>query len=320
LHDEGEGAEGGWSQPKLTARPKARPDAHHSGCNFVKRVTSMTQRESPIEDRAATGGLLIDPGNGLDEAQRSRLDEAGFLVLEDLMSVEWLDALRDRVAELYDREADRAGMEFKQEPGCRRLANLVDKGPVFERVIAQPQVLACVGHVLGPRFKLSSLNARTALPGCEKQPLHADMGAIRDEQGYWVCNSVWMLDDFTPDNGPLRVVPGSHRSGRLPQDVMVDSSGSHPDEVQVTGRTGTVVVMNAHLWHGGQANRASTPRTALHAFYCRWDKPQQQYQKGLLRAEVQERLAPGLRRLLALDDPLNDELAGYCGPRSGFLV
>jgi ectoine hydroxylase-related dioxygenase (phytanoyl-CoA dioxygenase family) len=247
------------------------------------------------------------------------LDEAGFLVLEDVMSMELLDALRERIAELYDREADRAGVEFKQEPGCRRLANLVDKGAVFERVIAQPQILACVGHVLGPRFKLSSLNARTALPGCDSQPLHADMGAIRDEQGYWVCNSVWMLDDFTPDNGPLRVVPGSHRWGRLPQDVMADPSGPHPDEVRVTGRAGTVVVMNAHLWHGGHANRASTPRTALHAFYCRWDKPQQQHQKALLRVEVQERLAPGLRRLLALDDPSNDELAGHGGPRSGFL-
>ena len=41
----------------------------------------------------------------------------------------------------------------------------------------------------------------------------------------------------------------------------------------------TVVVMNAHLWHGGTANRTSAHRRALHAFYTRWDKPQQQYQK-----------------------------------------
>jgi ectoine hydroxylase-related dioxygenase (phytanoyl-CoA dioxygenase family) len=279
----------------------------------------MIRPESPGEDRDVAGCLLSDRGGGLDGALRSQLDEAGFVALEDVMSVELLDALRERVAELYDHEADRAGAEFKQEPGCRRLANLVDKGAVFERVIAEPRVLACVGHVLGPRFKLSSLNARTALPGCDSQPLHADMGAIPDEQGYWVCNSVWMLDDFTPDNGPLRVVPGSHRWGRLPQDALADPNGCHPDEVRVTGRAGTVVVMNAHLWHGGDANRAGTPRTAVHAFYCRWDKPQQQHQKALLRAEVQERLAPDLRQLLALDDPLNDELAGHGGPRSGFL-
>jgi ectoine hydroxylase-related dioxygenase (phytanoyl-CoA dioxygenase family) len=181
----------------------------------------MTRSESPGEDRDAAGRLLFDRGGGLDGAQRSQLDEAGFLVLQDVMSVELLDALRARVAELYDREADRAGEEFKQEPGCRRLANLVDKGAVFERVIAQPQILAWVGHVLGPRFKLSSLNARTALPGCDSQPLHADMGAIRDERGYWVCNSVWMLDDFTPNNGPcvwsrVRTAGGGCRETRWP--------------------------------------------------------------------------------------------------------
>ena len=158
----------------------------------------------------------------LDEAQRSRLDEAGFVVLEDVMSRELLEALRQRVAALYELEADRAGAEFKQEPGCLRLANLVDKGAVFETVIAQPRVLACVRQVLGPAMKLSSLNARTALPGSASQPLHADMGAIADEEGYWVCNSVWMLDDFTPDNGALRVVPGSHSWRRLPQDVLAD--------------------------------------------------------------------------------------------------
>ena len=31
---------------------------------------------------------------------------------------------------------------------------------------------------------------------------------------------------------------------------------------------GTVVVMNAHLWHGGTANRSAKPRLAMHAFYC----------------------------------------------------
>src|SRR5262249_24547627 len=166
-------------------------------------------------------------------------------------------------------------------------------------------------------FKLSSLNARTALPGCDSQPLHADMRAIPDEHGYWVCNSVWMLDDFTPDNGPLRLVPGSHRLGRLPRGVMPHPRRPHPRQIRVTGRAGTVIGMNAHPWHGGLANRASTPRTAIHAFYCRWDKPQQQHQKALLRAEVQAGLSPGVRRLLALDDPRNDELAGHGGPPPG---
>lgn len=243
------------------------------------------------------------------------------------MSAELLAGLRTRVAQLYAAEGDRAGSEFKQEHGAGRLANLAAKGEVFYPVIACPEVLGCMAHVLGPRFKLSSLNARTALPGCQSQPLHADMGAIADEQGYWVCNSVWLLDDFTLDNGALRVVPGSHRWGRLPP--RATSDGDRPDPAEaghvrfaeelVTAPAGSVVVMNAHLWHGGSANKTSSPRSAIHAFYCRWDKPQQQHQKHLVPAEVQHALSPDLRAVLALDDPLNDELAASALPRSGFL-
>ena len=87
----------------------------------------------------------------------------------------------------------------------------------------------------------------------------------------------------------------------------------------MTGPAGGVVIMNAHLWHGGTANRTAAPRLAMHAFYCRRDKPQQQYQKQLLRPEVQATLSPGLRDLLALDDPLNDELSANVTVRSGFL-
>jgi ectoine hydroxylase-related dioxygenase (phytanoyl-CoA dioxygenase family) len=151
------------------------------------------------------------------------------------------------------------------------------------------------------------------------QPLHVDMGAIADDKGFWACNTVWMLDDFTTENGATRMIPGSHRWGKRPQDVLADPSVPHPDEILLTGRAGSVAVMNAHMWHGGTANRTSAPRLAMHAFYCRSDKPQQQYQKHLLRPEVQASLPSDVRRILALDDPLNDELASKAIVRSGFL-
>ena len=75
------------------------------------------------------------------------------------------------------------------------------------------------------------------------------------------------------------------------------------------GKAGTVVVMNAHAWHGGTDNRTDHPRRAMHVYYTRGDKPQQQYQKKWVRPEVQDRLSPLGRRLLALDDPRNDELS-----------
>jgi ectoine hydroxylase-related dioxygenase (phytanoyl-CoA dioxygenase family) len=243
------------------------------------------------------------------------LDEQGYVVLEDFMTTQLLADLRRRVEELFAEEGVQAGNEFKQELGCRRLANLVDKGEVFRAMIAMPQLLKHVGHVLGNDFKLSSLNARSVNPGGDgAQPLHVDMAAIPDKRGFWVCNSVWMLDDFTPANGSLLVVPGSHRWRRLPGPAEANVEG-----ILVTGGAGTVVVINAHLWHAGTANHTALPRTAVHAFYCRRDKPQQQHQKKLLRPEVQQRLSAPLRELLALDDEGNDRLSAEVAVRSGFL-
>lgn len=249
-------------------------------------------------------------------AQRHELDDIGYTVLPDFMPPAMLARMRARIAEIAAAEGERAGSEFKHEPGALRLANCVDKGEVFRDAIAMPAILEAVGQVLGEGFKLSSLNVRSALPNNgTAQPLHCDMGALPDERGYWVCNCIWMLDDFTLDNGPTRAVPGTHKLRRLPE----SPRDRHPGEVLLTGRAGKVVVMNAHLWHGGEANATDRPRTALHSFYCRADKPQQQYQKRLLRPETQAVLSPELRRLLALDDARNDELSAAVEVTSGFL-
>jgi len=125
-----------------------------------------------------------------------------------------------------------------------------------------------------------------------------------------------MLDDFTPANGATRMVPGSHLWRRLPPPEMYEA---HPEQQLVTGKAGTVVVMNAHMWHGGTANRTGAPRRAMHVYYTRFDKPQQQYQKRWLSAELQARLSPEMRKILALDDPRNDELSSTGSGMSGFM-
>src|SRR3569832_2168200 len=122
----------------------------------------------------------------MNDADRRQLDEQGYLVLPGLMSPDLLARLRARVDELFAEEGDRAGWEFMTEPGARRLANLVNKGRVFEEVIVTPEVLDAMAHVLGPKFKLSSLNVRSADPqSASDQPLHADSGALADAEGYW---------------------------------------------------------------------------------------------------------------------------------------
>jgi hypothetical protein len=251
----------------------------------------------------------------LSDSAKQQLEEQVYLVLPGFLTPEEVARFNERVEKLFTLEGDHAGSEFKTEPGARRLANMVDKGEIFERVIETAEVLEGIEVVLGPDFKLSSLNVRSANPhNGAAQPLHVDSGALPDERGNSVCNSVWMLDDFTEHNGALRIVPGSHRWGRLPE-----PNAKPEGEILVTGKAGTVVVMNAHMWHGGSENFTRRQRRAMHVYYIRGDKPQQQYQKRLVRAEVQASLSPLGRKLLALDDPRNDKLSAMGSGASGFM-
>ncbi len=256
----------------------------------------------------------------LTQQQCDQLEEQGFLLLVDFSTASQMDELQEQIEYLFKQEGESAGSEFKQELHSRRLSNLINKGDVFRRLVSQQDVLELVQIVLGEQYKLSSLNARSANPRQPAgQPLHADMGAIADARGSWVCNIIWLVDDFTTENGCLRVVPGSHRANQLPQDTVADPLAMHPEEVLVTGPRGSLIVLNAHLWHGGTANRTAQPRTALHGFFCRRDKPQQQYQKQLIDLDLQRSFTPELRHLLALDDTENDRLARQQVARSGFL-
>src|SRR5712691_10801105 len=89
----------------------------------------------------------------MTETEMATLDEQGYLVFENFMGEELLEQIRARVEELFTEEGEGAGSEFKPEPFTRRLANLVNKGEVFQRVVAMPKILECIRHVLGPHFK-----------------------------------------------------------------------------------------------------------------------------------------------------------------------
>jgi ectoine hydroxylase-related dioxygenase (phytanoyl-CoA dioxygenase family) len=68
---------------------------------------------------------------------------------------------------------------------------------------------------------------------------------------------MWCITAFTPDNGPLRVIPGSHRVSQPPTDVLAFGSGMgpHPDEVKIVAPAGSVILFNsADLWHSGTLN------------------------------------------------------------------
>ncbi len=256
----------------------------------------------------------------VSEAEKRQLEERSYAVLHNWMSPELLTEARAALDAQFAAEGDNAGAEFRKEQETQRLANLVDKGEIFRRIVSMPEILEYVAAVIPGDFKLSSLNARAPNPKSDwVQPLHCDTGAVADEKGNSVCNVIWMLDDFTPENGATRLVPGSHKWLRLPQDAVTDTMAPHPDEILLTAPAGSVAVVNTHAWHGGTANRSGGTRRCLHAFYCRWDKPQQQFQRDMLSEATKAGLSPALRQLLAIDDAYNAEISLANPFRSGFL-
>ena len=248
-------------------------------------------------DMAAALAELGVTGDLLDAETKERLDRNGFAPLPGILSAAQVDAFNSRLAELTREEGDLAGLEVHQEAGTDRLADLVNKDPMFEVCFTHPLVLAAMAHVLG-EFKLSSLNSRAALPGQGLQGLHADWGRREPGEGFSVCNSIWLLDDFTAENGATRVVPGSHLRPELPGDVVDDPSAPHPDQVQLTAPAGTVVIFNSHVWHGGTLNRSDRPRRAMHSYFTRRENTQQLDQRTFVREETLARLSPAARFIL----------------------
>ena len=201
---------------------------------------------------------------GLTQEKRAELDEKGYTVLPGLIDGPWLAALRERFESLCEAEGAGAGLEVHQETGTRRLADLVNKGAAFDHVYTHPTVLAGIHHVIGRDFKLSSLNARDALPGEGHQRLHADWSTDYDGR-FHVCNSIWLLDDFTEENGCTRLVPGTHK-GRHPGSALEDALATHPKEDHLVAPAGTVAVFNSHTWqwrHSESHQERQSPSAAL---------------------------------------------------------
>ncbi len=233
------------------------------------------------------------------------LDAQGYLPLPGVLTQTQIETFTARLQELAAEEGEAAGSEVHQEEGTIRLSNLINKDPVFDLCFIHPRILAGINRVLSCGFRVHSLNARFALPGKGAQALHMDWGSndpqdwekLKAKQ-FYVCNSIWLLSDFTAENGATRVVPGSHLRAQAPADEMDDPTQPAPDEEIVTAPAGTVVVFNSHTWHGGTLNRSKHMRGAMHMAFVRRDWPQQTDQRKFLRPATEKRLSPEARFLL----------------------
>lgn len=244
----------------------------------------------------------------LSKQEIHKLNKDGYLGLGQLLSASEVQAVNQRIDELISQEGENAGSELfdskyirhPKEAGADRLADLVNKGPIFDQFYTHPKVLAAIEAVLGGAYKLSSLNYRAARPGLGLQKLHVDYGNIVPEGGYKVCNTIWLLDNFTEYNGATRIVPGTHTSKNLPQDTLEDCNLPHPHEIKIIAPAGSVFVFNSHVWHGGTTNQTDKHRRSIHSYFCTKDQPQQLDQQKYITEETKMRIGTQGQHILGI--------------------
>lgn len=271
--------------------------------------------------------ILGVKADGLAEEHRRSLDEKGYFIAEGFFSKEATDEMRAEFDRLREIEGDFGGHEVHIEPGAPRLANLFNKSPAFDRCLACAPTLAAAHYLLG-EIHTYSLNGRNPLRGQGQQPLHSDVPRT-SENDWRMVNSMIMLDDMTEDNGATRVVPGSHKWVPLnvpdvnmaevaaievtaeDRKIMpADPAAPYPGEVRLTGRAGTVAVINGHTWHGGTANTSGKPRRVLHLAIGRRDVPQQFVERNFVTDSLYERTNEAMKYLLDIEG-VEPKVHGY---------
>ena len=105
---------------------------------------------------------------------------------------------------------------------------------------------------------------------------------------------MWMLTDFTADNGATRVVPGSHLAGRPPT-----PNREYPHEMPVVGRKGSVLIWHGALWHRNGPNTTTDQhRMGANAAYIPWVVHRPPEGWPLVRRELYESFPDRLQQML----------------------
>lgn len=236
----------------------------------------------------------------MNDDQKAQLNQQGFILLESVISEEQADQMRQISIQLAKEEIANgtANLYLGQS---QRVWNLVNKHPIFAQFIQDPAVLEAMEYLLGKDCTLSSFTVNRIAPGAEAAGLHIDfpLGSLPTPRPTFplVANSVWFLDDFTVQNGATYCVPTSHcRLVDLPQ-----PNTNYPDSIQVSGKKGSILIINGAVWHGSAANRTNHDRVGLLGFFCRSViKPQQNHLELITKSTLKS-ATPTLRRLLGFD-------------------
>lgn len=238
--------------------------------------------------------------DALTNDERRSLDDKGFVVLHDVLAREQVSEIVDRLGQLAESTERDHSREAVVEPEMIKVLDLINGGEVFDVGYTHPRVLAAARHVLGGDMKFHSMGSRSATPGYGHQALHLDFGRDLGQPHPAGCNTLWTLVDFCRHNGGTRLVPGSHKTGQNPREVLDDPTADVPGEIRLEAPAGSVVVFGGHTWHGGAQNLSDDVRWTLLTAFCKPDHAQDPPLAGMIDEVVRSRLSKASVELLDL--------------------
>lgn len=204
-----------------------------------------------------------------------------------------------RLTAAYD-----AVMASASEPDLRvgtttnRVNDLVNRGEAFDALYQFPPLLDACARVIGGPFKLSSLVARTLRPRMPAQELHVDVN--RGCADWPLVGFILMVDEFRPENGATRAVPGSHQRADGPDGTVVNLRADQDGQELACGPAGSLLIFNGSAWHGHTENVTDAPRRSIHgSFIPREGKSATDF-AARMQPETRARLNPLARQLLGL--------------------
>lgn len=218
-----------------------------------------------------------------DVPEESRqLECDGWAVLRSVFSPGEVDAITaevEHVFEAYPEERfrdDRA--EFRYE--------MLNRSARCQQALGHPRILEVIEPLLGDDCHVIANTAWWNPPDFAGGPWHCDAGphVPRPEGVPWddripypvfAIGAHLMLRDCSRDDGPTAVVPGSHRSGRLPpfehlfdEELSCDGRPS----ISLEASAGDVVLFVSDMWHRGlPATAAGRGRLFVQVHYGRRD-------------------------------------------------
>jgi phytanoyl-CoA hydroxylase len=207
--------------------------------------------------------------------------ERGFTIAEGVVDRTMLDRARavvdaivanarsvTRSNEIYDLEESHT----PDSPRVRRIKEPVDRDALFWHLLRTNGVIDPIKQLIGPNLRLhgSKLNMKSAGYGSPVE-WHQDWAFYPHTNEDVLAIGV-MLDDVTLENGPLQIIPGSHRGpiydhqndGFFVGAIDVIGSGLEVAKaVALTGNAGSMTIHHVRAVHGSALNFSGRPRRML---------------------------------------------------------